>query len=60
MKKSITKRFKMTKNGKVLHRTLGQCHFRSKLTSNQARRKNGFSPAAHAITKKIYKKPGTL
>lgn len=37
-KKSITTRFRITKNGKVLHRIKGQCHFRAKKSSRQLRR----------------------
>ena len=33
-RKSITKRFKITKNGKILRRPTGQNHLRSKKTGN--------------------------
>ncbi|HPW34417.1 MAG TPA: 50S ribosomal protein L35 [Candidatus Paceibacterota bacterium] len=60
MKKTITTRFRVTKNGKVLHRTMSQCHFRSKKTSNQLRRSSGTSSAASSIIHRINSKPGTL
>lgn len=34
-RKSITKRFKITKNGKILRRKPGQNHFRAKKTGNK-------------------------
>ncbi len=37
-RKSITKRFKITKNGKIMRRITGQNHFRAK-KSGQAKRK---------------------
>jgi large subunit ribosomal protein L35 len=37
-KKALTKRFKITKNGKILRRASGQNHYRAKMTG-QARRK---------------------
>ncbi|MEK7124552.1 MAG: 50S ribosomal protein L35 [Patescibacteria group bacterium] len=37
-KKAITKRFKITKNGKILRRLSGQDHYRAK-KSGKARRK---------------------
>lgn len=38
-KKALTKRFKITKNRKVLRRAIGQDHYRMKKTGEQ-RRKN--------------------
>ncbi len=37
--KAIAKRFKVTKNGKVLKRREGQDHFNARSTGNQTRRK---------------------
>lgn len=37
--KSISKRFRVTKNGKVLKRREGQDHFNARNTGNQTRRK---------------------
>jgi ribosomal protein L35 len=41
MRKSITKRLKMKKSGKVLYRPMAQGHFRSKRSGTEARRKRG-------------------
>ncbi len=60
MKKSITKRFRVTKNGKVIHRVMSQCHFRAKKTANQIRAKKGARKAAASIVKRMHSKPGTL
>ena len=35
---SLTKRFKITKNGKMLRRAAGQDHFRAKKSGNAVRR----------------------
>lgn len=37
-RKSILKRFKITKNGKVLRRATGQNHYRNKKTGEERRR----------------------
>ena len=37
-KKAITKRFKITKNGKILRRVSGQNHYRSKKTGERKRK----------------------
>ncbi|PIR72793.1 MAG: hypothetical protein COV26_02085 [Candidatus Nealsonbacteria bacterium CG10_big_fil_rev_8_21_14_0_10_36_23] len=39
MKKKVSKRLKITKTGKVLRRTMGQCHFRAKKTTTQIKRR---------------------
>lgn len=41
MKKSIRTRLKLTKNGKVLRRAMGLCHFRAKRSGTQSGRKKG-------------------
>ena len=38
-RKSISKRFKFTKTGKILRRQTGQNHFRAKKSSNLKRKK---------------------
>jgi ribosomal protein L35 len=60
MKKSITTRFTVTKTGKGLNRKIAQCHFRSKKTSAQQRRKTGNFASNKTIVKRIKSKPGTL
>jgi len=37
-KKALVKRFKITKNGKILRRITGQNHYRSKKTGEQKRK----------------------
>ena len=37
-KKALTKRFKITKNGKILRRVSGQNHYRSKKTGEKKRK----------------------
>ena len=37
-RKSIKKRFKFTKTGKVLRRAIGQDHYREKMTGEQKRK----------------------
>jgi large subunit ribosomal protein L35 len=37
-RKALTKRFKITKNGKVLRRSTGQNHYRMKRTGEQRRK----------------------
>ena len=37
-KKAITKRFKITKNGKIMRRVTGQNHYRSKKTGERKRK----------------------
>lgn len=59
MKKSITKRIKMTKNGKTVRRQIAQCHFRAKRNSKKTRNKRA-ERSAKSIEKNIFKKPGTL
>tara|TARA_Y100000310_G_scaffold67752_1_gene63133 strand:+ start:2836 stop:3036 length:201 start_codon:yes stop_codon:yes gene_type:complete len=38
-RKSVTKRFKFTKTGKILRRAVGQDHYRTKKTGKQRRQK---------------------
>jgi len=52
-RKSITKRFKFTKNGKVLRRSTGQDHYRTKRTGKQRRQQRGWTELSRPETKKI-------
>ena len=54
-RKSITKRFKITKTGKVLRRAIGQDHFRAKKTGQQIRRTRKLVKVSDAFAKKIKK-----
>ena len=53
--KSITKRFKVTKNKKVLFRPLNQNHFNAKDSGNETRRKRGWKILRGSVAKKIIK-----
>jgi len=54
-RKSITKRFKLTKTGKVLRRAIGQDHFRAKKTGKQIRRTRKWVKVSEPLAKKIKK-----
>ena len=54
-RKSILKRFKITKTGKVLRRAIGQDHFRAKKTGKQKRQTRKWVKASKSDTKKIKK-----
>jgi len=54
-RKSLTKRFKVTKTGKVLRRATGQNHYLSKKTGNKKRRSRKWIPLARPLAKKIRK-----
>ncbi|PIP23128.1 MAG: 50S ribosomal protein L35 [Candidatus Nealsonbacteria bacterium CG_4_8_14_3_um_filter_39_7] len=54
-RKSITKRFKVTKNGKILRRPCGQDHLRSKKTGEQVRKKRKWATVSDSEIKKIKK-----
>lgn len=43
MRKSFTKRFRQTKTGKLMRRTMAQDHFRANKSGNQIRNKRGTS-----------------
>ncbi len=51
MKKKVSKRLKITGTGKVLRRTMGQCHFRAKKRQTQIKRRGGLSNVG--ISRKI-------
>ena len=55
MKKSVSKRIRITKRGKVLRRAMGQCHFRAKKRSAQIQRRKGLR-GINDLSKKIVKK----
>jgi len=54
-RKSIIKRFKFTKSGKVLRRAVGQDHYRSKKTGKQRRHMRKWVSLSKPDTKKIKK-----
>ena len=54
-RKSIKKRFRITKTGKVLRRHTGQDHYRSKKTGKQIRQKRGWVAMPKSLAKKIKK-----
>jgi len=54
-RKSIKKRFKITKNGKVLRRPTGQDHFRAKKSGQERRKKRKWVKVSKPLAKKIKK-----
>jgi ribosomal protein L35 len=54
-RKSVSKRFKITKNGKILRRATGQDHARSKKTGEAIRKRRGWILVSKAETKNILK-----
>ncbi|MDD5606369.1 MAG: 50S ribosomal protein L35 [Candidatus Pacebacteria bacterium] len=54
-RKSVKKRFKFTKNGKILRRATGQNHLRSKKTGQAKRQKRKWVPVHKSEAKKIKK-----
>ena len=54
-RKSVSKRFKITKTGKVLRRATGQNHFRSKKSGNSIRQKRQWVQVSKPLAKKIKK-----
>jgi len=54
-RKSIKKRFKITKTGKVLKRTVGQSHFNAKKTGKQRRKSRKWVKISNVDAKKIKK-----
>ncbi len=53
--KSLVKRFKVTKNGKIMRRATGQDHFRSKKSGKIIRQKRKWVVLSAPETKKIKK-----
>jgi large subunit ribosomal protein L35 len=54
-RKAVTKRFKLTKSGKVLRRAVGQDHGRMKKTGKQKRKMRKWVVMSTPETKKIKK-----
>lgn len=55
MKKSVSSRIKITKNGKVMRRTMGVGHFRTRKSSkNLLRKRTPVSSGLSAQTLKTY------
>ena len=54
-KKALTKRFKVTKNGKILRRMVGQNHYRSKKTGERKRRGRKWVALSNVEAKQIKK-----
>ncbi len=52
-RKSIKKRFKITKNGKVLRRSTGQNHLRAKKSGEKKRKKRKWVKVKKPLAKKI-------
>ena len=54
-RKSITKRFKITKTGKILRRPTGLCHSRAKKSGNKIRQSRKMIRLSKVDEKKIKK-----
>lgn len=54
-RKSITKRFKITKNGKVMRRAVGQDHLRSKKSGDFKRKKRKWVSVTGPLARQIKK-----
>ncbi|MFA5165677.1 MAG: 50S ribosomal protein L35 [Candidatus Paceibacterota bacterium] len=54
-RKSISKRFKMTRTGKIMRRPTGQDHLNVKCTGKQRRNKKGWIPLNESEYKAIKK-----
>ncbi|MFH1401530.1 MAG: 50S ribosomal protein L35 [Parcubacteria group bacterium] len=54
-RKSISKRFKITKNGKILRRATGQDHRRAMKTGEAIRKRRGWVLVSKSETKNILK-----
>ncbi len=54
-KKAITKRFKITRTGKILRRPTGQNHFNAKCSGKKRRLKRGWVEVSKADAKRIKK-----
>ncbi len=52
-RKALIKRFKITKNGKVMRRPTGQDHYRSKKTGKQIRQRRGMVALSAPLAKRI-------
>jgi len=54
-RKSVKKRFKVTKTGKILRRQIGQDHFRAKKSGNKIRKSRKWIKVSKSEIKKIKK-----
>jgi ribosomal protein L35 len=54
-KKALIKRFKITKNGKILRRTTGQNHYRSKKTGEKKRKGRKMVELSKTVAKRLKK-----
>lgn len=54
-RKSLTKRFKITKTGKILRRPSGQNHFRAKKSGKQIRKTRKWVKVSDPLSKKLKK-----
>lgn len=54
-RKSIAKRFKITKTGKVLRRVTGQDHYRSKKSGDEIRKRRKWVKVSGPLAKKVKK-----
>lgn len=54
-RKSLTKRFKITKTGKILRRQSGQNHFRAKKSGKRVRKSRKWIKVSDPLAKKIKK-----
>jgi len=52
-RKSVKKRFKITKTGKILRRPVGQDHFRAKKSGNKIRKSRKWVKVSKSETKRI-------
>ena len=52
-RKSISKRFKITKTGKVLRRAIGQDHFRAKKSGKMIRKTRKWVEVSKPLAKKV-------
>ena len=52
-RKSVKKRFKVTKQGKVLRRAVGQDHFRAKMSGKKRRKVRKWVKVSGPLAKKI-------
>lgn len=52
-RKSVAKRFKLTRTGKLLRRVAGQDHYRTKRTGKQRRHMRGWTAVSAPEAKKI-------
>ena len=57
-RKALTKRFKITKNGKVLRVASGQNHYRAKKTSKKIRQRRSLVVVSKALARKIKRQMG--